>query len=99
MRISDWSSDVCSSDLAKEEELTLRDMDQIVALELFGVGHLAVERLGIGDRLFEIGRLLFEALGRPVGQLPVIFMLALIDGEIRIERKIASKEIVAKLGP
>src|SRR3546814_8068244 len=68
-----------------------------IALELLGVGHLTVERLGIGDRLFEIGGLLFEALWRPVGQLPVELMLALIDGEIGIEREIASKKIVAKL--
>src|SRR3546814_2004835 len=47
---------------------SLRDMHQIVALELLGVGHLAVERLGVGDRLFEESDLLLQAFGRPVGK-------------------------------
>ena len=83
----------------QEEELTLRHMDQIVALELFGVGHVAIERLGIGDRFFEEVDLFLEPLGRPVGELAVKFMLALIDREIGVEREIARQESVAELGP
>src|SRR3546814_12033712 len=66
---------------------SLRDMHQIVALELLGVGHLAVERLGVGDRLFEESDLLLQAFGRPVGKLAVELM--------RSEERRVGKECVS----
>ena len=74
-------------------------MDEIIALEFLGIAHLAVECLGIGDRLFEESDLLLQSVRRPVGKLTVELMLALIDREIGIQREIAGKKLVAKFGP
>ena len=68
----------------QEEELALRHVDKVIAFELFRICHVAVERLGIGDRLFEESDLFVEPLGRPVGELAVEFVLALIDREIGV---------------
>src|SRR3546814_4017062 len=45
MRISDWSSDVCSSDLVHGARLGVADLHQRLAVALFGGGHALVERL------------------------------------------------------
>src|SRR3546814_6493260 len=43
MRISDWSSDVCSSDLVKAEHIVVPDLQRLDA------GRLAIARLQRGD--------------------------------------------------
>src|SRR3546814_9137391 len=61
MRISDWSSDVCSSDLAALHELrhdqdALGGLDELRELEEFLVGHQAVDgQAGLGDQGLRFG--------------------------------------------
>src|SRR3546814_13316537 len=55
MRISDWSSDVCSSDLIGIRTGRLDRLDRPPRLELLGDGSVANDRLHLGDTL-PVGR-------------------------------------------
>src|SRR3546814_19630804 len=52
MRISDWSSDVCSSDLVGTEDPDgpVEDLDGLVEAELDGIGHGREELIAGGHR-------------------------------------------------
>src|SRR3546814_3367126 len=57
MRISDWSSDVCSSALAQPHHVTVIALDQRHAPKLRGTGITALDAQGeIAGCRFQIGR-------------------------------------------
>src|SRR3546814_10294819 len=62
MRISDWSSDVCSSDLA--DALHAVDFAEVVVLLLDATKGLEAQDLRIADKVVEEGRALIVALGK-----------------------------------
>src|SRR3546814_5628196 len=62
MRISDWSSDVCSSDLA--DALHAVDFAEVVVLLLDATKGLGAQDLRIADKVVEEGRALIVALGK-----------------------------------
>ena len=71
-------------------KLALHHVDQIFPFKFFSLAQVcSVDRHRIGNRLFADIDRLFETFFAPVGKLAVKFMLALIDGEIRIDRKIS----------
>src|SRR3546814_7260367 len=62
MRISDWSSDVCSSDLAESAELARRDDVHVLELVLVQIGRVRVEAgEHAAHRIFD-QRLVFDRL-------------------------------------
>src|SRR3546814_14116702 len=74
MRISDWSSDVCSSDLAGGdpggEELALALLDESDVAGRHGVSMDGLHPDGAGMSADLPGRLQHDALGRPLDALP-----------------------------
>src|SRR3546814_5955241 len=64
MRISDWSSDVCSSDLRCERSALLRG-----GLPVPPLGHVAAD--GIGQRLHHLPGLAGDALRRGIDLLQI----------------------------
>ena len=75
------------------EQLALHYIDQIVALEQLGLAQIRrINRLRVRYRLLANGDHFLQTLRAPVRQLAVKFMLALINGEGRIDRKIAVQE-------
>src|SRR3546814_2016051 len=58
MRISDWSSDVCSSDLLRQRRLALRPGDPVLH------GRMGVDRIHVSRR----GRIELHAVGAEAGR-------------------------------
>src|SRR3546814_18410831 len=83
MRISDWSSDVCSSDLTRLQDQSLGDALVIIAFEPTEQITLVAQEQGAFD-LEQIGREPFEADRRigPVRPLPEILANAGLQVEI-----------------
>src|SRR3546814_3330841 len=62
MRISDWSSDVCSSDLVERDRLRQRD-DAELGRRIIGLADIADQAAGRGE-VDEAARLLLAKIGR-----------------------------------
>src|SRR3546814_12529237 len=92
MRISDWSSDVCSSDLripVKSRELFERVELQAVQAP-FAIGHHIVGEHGVGEH-----RDVAEDVVKDVGFLQIVEMLRRADEIARSEERRVGKECVS----
>src|SRR3546814_15505367 len=90
MRISDWSSDVCSSDLAGQDAVAMRDLDHIaIAAALADETDLA--RCGGQDRLAHAAR---KIQARVKGRMAVerIAAIALAAAHHRRRRRLAGRD-------
>src|SRR3546814_1101913 len=86
MRISDWSSDVCSSDLASGRHFVKRDLkglEPVMPLEPGASGMV------VYTQAFAIGRKLTEDSARIEQEYQVD-----VDGELRSEERRVGKECV-----
>src|SRR3546814_14521114 len=95
MRISDWSSDVCSSDLLSLDESTLRDPDHFLAESLLVIWHrlgswLIGQRIGLEQATFSYAKPAHGAEYDLLFPCPLVF-----QAQRRSEERRVGKECVS----
>src|SRR3546814_10040648 len=89
MRISDWSSDVCSSDLDLVAAIAARALDEIVA------AMDADEQSSALSQLSHLLRRYAEIMTTDFGQCAIVVRDARIKGAVRSEERRVGKECVS----